>query len=205
MYPRRSPIRQSFYGVIFASINIMHKKNTQNLSIDPDKPCPQQQRCACPYWAATSKACLLVKDGLFLPVQAHISAYCSSQYYPSCHHYQLLSPLQEELPTTEQSSSNRRRSIRVPRYQIFRFAEINTSGKLPENRLEETWTIDISKHGARFATYRYLKPNTLIRFTLEGENELNITQGQGRIVWTEPIEKTSLFHAGISFSEPPQA
>ncbi|MGD9948356.1 MAG: PilZ domain-containing protein [Desulfobulbus sp.] len=144
---------------------------------------------------------MLVKDGLFLPVPEHIAAYCTSQYYLSCHHYQLLANLHDHPPKEDQRPINRRRSIRIPRYHLFRFSELSPNKQTPETRQEETWTIDVSEHGIRFASYRYLAPDTLIRFSLEGENRLNIDNGQARVVWSEPLENTPLFHAGIAFSE----
>ena len=143
---------------------------------------------------------MLVKDGLFLPVQEHITAYCTSQHYPSCRHYQLLASEHQEPARDNHLPVNRRRSVRVPQYHLFRFSELHPKQRTPENRLEETWTIDVSEHGIRFASYRYLAPNTLIRFSLEGDNRRDIARGEARVSWSEPLENTPLYHAGIAFS-----
>jgi hypothetical protein len=153
---------------------------------------------SCPHWSATSKTCMLVTDGLFLPVQEHILTYCTSTFYPSCRHYQLLATPQTHAAPTDHLPVNRRRSVRIPRHHVFRFSEISPKDRIPTRRTQETWTIDLSQQGIRFASYRFLPPNTLIRFALEGEDTLCPPTGEGRVVWSEPLENTPLFHAGIA-------
>jgi hypothetical protein len=141
---------------------------------------------------------MLVTDGLFLPVQEHITTYCTSEYYPSCRHYQLLATPANTPQSTDHQPSHRRRSVRIPRYHGFRFSEISPKDRLPTKRTEETWTIDLSQQGIRFASYRFLPPDTMIRFSLDSEGGICPTTGQGRVVWSEPLENTPLFHAGIA-------
>ena len=96
---------------------------------------------------------------------------------------------------------NRRRSVRIPQFHLFRFSELHPNKRGSDNQAEETWTIDVSEHGMRFASYRYLPPNTRIQYTVEGESRGNLSRGQGKVIWSEPLENTQLFHAGIAFSE----
>lgn len=175
-------------------------KKTQSIDLNEvgNLGARSEARC-CPYWSAISKACLLVKDGLFLPVQEHITAYCTSQYYLSCQHFQRLATSQNERQQEGQLPDNRRRSVRVPRYHIFRFSEITPANQSLENRQEESWTIDVCEHGLRFASYRHLTPDSMIRFSLEGEERLSPTQGNARVIWSRPLESTALFHTGIAF------
>jgi hypothetical protein len=141
---------------------------------------------------------MLVTDGLFLPVPEHIATYCTSSHYPFCSHYQLLATPADRLAPPDHLPINRRRFVRVPRYHVFRFSEITGSDHPPLERTEETWTIDLSQEGIRFASYHLLAPETMIRFSLEGQNSVCPPTGLGRVIWSEPLENTLLFHSGIA-------
>ena len=188
------------YGPVIANKRTMQKEpslyHLSNQTASPTK----NAACNCPHWCEGSKSCMLVKEGLFLPIQEHIIAYCTSQYYPSCQHYQLLAHPQPPPLKDDQLSINRRRSIRVPRYHLFRFSELCTNNQCTENREEETWTIDVSEHGIRFASYRLLTPDTHILYALERENMAQ-SRGRGRVIWSRPLDNTPMFHAAISLTE----
>ena len=139
-------------------------------------------------------------DGLFLPVEEHIIAYCGAKFYAACPHYQLLGISKTESPKSDNPAMNRRRSARIPQYHVIRFAEISSDSHFPENRTEESWTIDLSQHGIRFVSYRIIEPETKLSFTLGGRDGTRPTKGSGRVVWSEPLENSPLFHTGIAFS-----
>lgn len=161
------------------------------------------RQCVCPHWSPSDRACLLVKDGLFLPVEQHVAVYCMSCHFPSCRQYQTLAE-----PAIHQGKDgdlpiNRRRSIRIPSYHNFRFSEITGSDQLPGQRDDDAWTIDLSAGGIRFASRHPLNPDTTIHFFLEPDGMGAPVEGSGRVIWSEPLENTPLFHAGIAFAEPP--
>jgi len=154
----------------------------------------------CPHWSAGSKTCLLVTDGLFLPVEEHIIAYCGAKFYPSCPHFQRLAAPKTDPHHADALAVNRRRSTRIPQYHVIHFAEVSNTDHSPENRTEESWTIDLSQHGIRFVSYRLLEPETLIDFSLESRHNGPPTKGHGRVVWSEPLENSQLFHSGIALA-----
>jgi hypothetical protein len=146
---------------------------------------------------------MLVKDGLFLPIEQHVAAYCTSSYYPSCRQYQLLVGAETNVRDNESLPINRRRSVRIPSHNNFRFSEITGSDQLPGQRDDDAWTIDLSAGGIRFASRHPLNPDTTIHFFLEPDGMGDPVEGSGRVIWSEPLENTPLFHAGIAFAEPP--
>lgn len=161
---------------------------------------PRSSTRCCPHWAPGSRSCLLVTDGLFLPVEEHIIAYCGSKFYPTCPHFQRLAAPKNDPHHTDALTVNRRRSARIPQYHVIQFVEISSDDQSPENRTEESWTIDLSQHGIRFVSYRLLEPETLIGFSLESRHNTPPTKGHGRVVWSEPLENSQLFHTGITFA-----
>ena len=158
-----------------------------------------KQWCACPYWDSDSRSCLLVKDGLFLPVEEHVVTYCLSSQYIVCMHYELLAGKDEPARKDEAVPVNRRRSIRIPCRHLFRFSEITGSDQVPTLREENAWTIDLSDHGIRFATRQQLSPETAVHFVLESGETAKPLQGTGMVVWSKPLANTPLFHAAIAF------
>jgi hypothetical protein len=168
---------------------------------------PQKSRlkkCTCPYWAASSRACLLVKEGLFLPLQQHVDVYCLSSRYPSCRHYLLLAEAQNKTIQERQeqtSAISRRRSIRIPSHYSFRFSEITANDQLPGLQEDDAWTIDLSDHGIRFASRQWLTPDTVIRFFLILDDSNGGIEKTGRVIWCEPLENMPLYHAGIAFPD----
>ena len=161
------------------------------------------RQCICPHWSPSDRACLLVKDGLFLPVEQHVAAYCTSSHFPSCRQYQLLAGSNVNVGDNESQPINRRRSVRIPSHNNFRFSEITGSDQLPGQRDDDAWTIDLSNGGIRFASRLPLAPDTVIHFSLETDGTDAQMEGAGRVIWSEPLENTPLFHAGIAFTAPP--
>ncbi|MGI6657443.1 MAG: PilZ domain-containing protein [Desulfobulbus sp.] len=158
----------------------------------------------CPYWAASTRTCQLITDGLFLPISQHVAAYCTSNNHASCTQYQKCT----EHPSSPQKSEllqiNRRRSLRIPTCYNFRFSELSSaSHRHPVSN--EAWTIDLSDHGIRFASRLRLQPDTLILFALKTDDMVETFEGTGRVVWSEPFENTKLFSIGMTFAPNPAA
>ncbi len=160
---------------------------------------PRLKRCTCPYWHPSSRACLSVEEGLFIPVYQHVEAYCLSTSYSSCGHYHLTTEPPAETKQNQGSPPNRRRSIRVPNYHNFRFSEITGDDQTPGLQEDDAWTVDLSDYGIRFATRQLLTPDTAIHFSLDSDDTATKIEGTGKVIWSEPLANTPLFHAGIVF------
>ncbi len=149
--------------------------------------------------------CLLVKEGLFLPMSQHVALYCVSSSYASCSYYQRLgiSAQDEGRQREMETAVNRRRSIRIPNRYTFRFVGIADSG--PEDtalREADAWTVDISGYGLRFACRQPLSKEALISFSLGGDASVTGIRGTGRVVWCKPLDNSDCFQAGMVFVEP---
>ena len=147
------------------------------------------------------RACLLVKEGLFIPIDQHVAIYCLSSHYLSCRHYQLLANAEDEAGQDQIAPINRRRSIRTPSRHAFRFSEITDHDNLPGLREDDAWTVDLSDHGIRFASRQVLIRDTDINFFMEADNTAAKVEGTGKVIWCEPLENTPMFHAGIVFTD----
>ncbi len=185
----------------FLQIFCMHRKKRteQGETVIPEMPLLKP--CICPHWSPHSRACLLVKEGIFMPVEQHVAAYCLSSYYRSCRHYLLLAEAEKTVDQKQGAPSNRRRSIRIPSRHLFRFSEITGHDQIPGIREDDAWTIDLSDHGIRFASRQPLPLDTDICFALDADDRADQIEGKGRVVWCEPLENTALFHAGIVFTD----
>ena len=170
----------------------------------PETP-KRAKRCACPHWLPEGRNCGLITEGLFLPLEQHITAYCRSCHYPACLHYQLLAGKSSAEPAHETTPLNRRRSIRIPHRHLFRFSEITGSDQNGGFREDDAWTVDLSDHGIRFATRQLLPLGATLRFQVDTGVPGGTRQGIGRVTWSQPLEKSPLFHAGIALVESPAA
>lgn len=152
------------------------------------------QPCLCPYWEAASRYCMLIDNGLYIPLKTHVAFYCQSSHHPSCHQYQLLTG-----PITT-LSNNRRRSIRVPSHHSFRFSTITAQGQLQYGQELAGLTLDLSEHGLSCASLALLPPETSIRFFLDADATGTPAEGIGRVIWSNPIGNKTFYHSGIAFS-----
>lgn len=182
----------------------MHKTKATDINGPATWETAGNDQAACPHWCRSCRSCLLVKEGLFLPINQHVISYCLARHYSSCLHYQLLAGEAEPADHKQLKPDNRRRSIRVPSTHTFRFSEITGHDHIPGLRENDAWTIDLSDHGIRFASRQMLTADTAIRFLLEADDSTSPVEGTGRVIWCEPLENTPLFHAGITFTHPPQ-
>ena len=154
---------------------------------------------SCPYWEQDSHLCLLVEEGIFLPIEAHISTYCLTSLYALCNQYEVLVSHDQWSEQSGYFTNNRRRSVRIPSQHLFRYTEITGSDHPPSIREDDAWTVDLSAHGIRFSTRRLLPPKTMLRFEMVKGDKESIA-GIGRVVWSKPIESSQLFHSAIVFS-----
>ena len=152
----------------------------------------------CPHWSQQDRSCLLSQKGLFLPVTEHVEIYCEGGNYSSCSQYmgQVLRP---PAGTVIDQGVNRRRHPRVPGRFFFRLAESSAEEDL--NRLidDAAITVDLSRGGIRFESYRALPEGAEILFSLNGDFSSVPLRGRGRVKWCRSLDDAPLYHAGISF------
>jgi hypothetical protein len=132
-------------------------------------------------------------------VEQHVTAYCLSGLYAACSHFQWLGGDADSGAGRTMPPINRRRSIRIPDRHIFRFSEITGSDQIGNIREDDAWTVDLSDHGIRFTAHQFLPPGTTLQYHLGSDTDTNRIDGLGRVVWSEPLANTALFHIGIAF------
>jgi len=154
----------------------------------------------CPYWDAAGRFCMLVDDGLYIPLKRHVSFYCQSSHHPSCYQYQQLTGATDTVHPKTTLPNNRRRSNRVPSHHSFRFSQITEQGQLQYGQEQAALTLDLSEHGLSCASLAQLPPETSIRFFLDTDATGAPAEGIGRVIWSHPIGNKTFFHSGIAFS-----
>lgn len=182
--------------VIFMNGDIFSQQSNPQIS----DTCRAHQG-GCPSWDACRNVCLQVKDGLFLPVAQHVTAYCQSSRHPSCPHFRLQTTTHDGGPRLHASRPERRRSDRIATHRLFRFSETSTSSKSVATEQDDAWAIDLSDTGARFASARHFLSGTAIHFLLAADDTTACTEGIGQVIWSKPLGNTSLFQTGIAFTE----
>jgi len=155
------------------------------------------KECYCLYWAPFTCSCLLITNGLLLPLKEYILLYCHTNRFFLCPHYQQLANAEELTETEPKKPMNHRRSIRFPGYHDFYFSKL--IGKhLLKTREENTWTFDISDYGVRFASDQSLTRDAAIHFLVKDDEIATTVEGVGRVVWCDPLKHTPLFQVGVA-------
>lgn len=162
-----------------------------------------QVRCFCPYWSPFTCSCLLVKDALFIPLKSHVTLYCFSSRFSFCPYYLQLAEGENQAKKTQKKPTNHRRSVRIPGYHSFRYSQLidkQLNKQLNKTKESNTWTLDVSDHGLRFASEQSLAQDTAIRFFVEDDLSVTKIEGVGRVVWSAPLKNTSLFQVGVAIT-----
>ncbi len=171
----------------------------------------------CPYWSDSTKSCLVNKEGLYLPVSEHIHTYCRTSNYPSCPQFeQQGTALQENqngsgkvadrrecivVDRREIRETDRRGSVRISGSYSLQLAGLQKDGHTTSLLDKQATTVDLSLGGIRLQTHCELPVNSMVSFSMNGDSGGPPVQGIGQIRWCRPVEDTSVYHAGIVFTE----
>jgi len=150
----------------------------------------------CPFWAAESKKCRVCNDGLFIPLEEHIVAYCTSKDHHHCLQYSLHAPQSQQ---TRDDSINRRQSQRVKLTNPIQLLKLIKSGKVVHQLEENAETLDVSSVGMRLHTSVPLVNDTVIQFSFNGTFPEPLKAGAGLVEWCKKQLDGPGYQAGISF------
>lgn len=150
----------------------------------------------CPFWSTESKKCRVCNDGLFIPLQEHIVAYCTSKDHHYCLQYSLHAPKSQE---SRDDSINRRQSRRVKLSNQIQILKLIKSGKVMQKLEEDAETLDLSTIGMRIHTSVPLVNDTVIQFSFNGTFPEPLQTGAGLVEWCNKQLDAPGYHAGISF------
>lgn len=157
-------------------------------------------RDICPFWSTESKKCRVCKDGLFIPLDEHISTYCTSKDHHLCLQYSLHAP-KDKLATddTGNNSANRRQSMRIELSDQIQLLKMIQSGEIIKQFTANAETLDMSKIGMRLQTNVPLINDSVVQFAFDKSFPANLRTGAGIVEWCNKQIDTPGYQAGISF------
>ena len=154
----------------------------------------------CPFWAIESKKCQVRNGGLFIPMDEHIAAYCTTLDYPHCLQYVMYARTQvADFNNTADTSENRRRYHRHRFTRKVTLVKLVESGEIVSHLSSVASTYDLSKGGMRLHLDKPLKDDTLIKFSFEDVFPEAIKHGTARVQWCNKQVDEQGYQAGIAF------
>ena len=159
------------------------------------------QRKFCPFWSPASLKCRLCSEGLFIPLEDHIEAYCTTVEYPMCLQYNLSSKsfLHSTAMNRAAGYDNRRRYRRVEGLHRITLVRLNSSGKVASHFAVQATTLDLSLGGLRLQAEEPLINDTVVQFSFDDLSpEFSLT-GTATIRWCHRLIDTPEYQAGLAF------
>ncbi len=160
--------------------------------------CKHQVKC--PFWSAASAQCNVCKSGIFIPLDDHIEAFCTTFHYTACVQYTLHSEnqinLQEKVRNSEE---NRRKYLRIDTSHKITLVKILKYGKLISNFSSDAQTLDMSKGGIRLLTKNPLVYDTLVQFSFDTSFPQALREITGQVQWCKKELDETGYQAGLSF------
>ena len=153
----------------------------------------------CPFWSMSTKKCRVCKDGLFIPLEEHIVAYCTSPDHHHCLQYSLHAPKNNQSAAFDERSVNRRQSLRIKLNNRIQLVKMIRSGEIVEHLSQKAETLDISKIGMRLHTDFPLTSDSVIQFAFNEKFPAELRSGAGLVEWCNKQIDEPGYHAGISF------
>ena len=173
---------------------VLHQKSSE----PPKDYAPT--RTICQYWSPQNCSCLLVTAGLFIPLPNHLVEYCHSVNFSKCPYYLKLLNDSKISDNERRALLNQRRAQRVFKYLDFQFSRIIKKDFFQSIQYETAWTTDINGYGVSFISKKYITPETHLRFLIEDNAFIPVTDGFGKVVWCRVLPATSYFQTGMEFS-----
>lgn len=154
----------------------------------------------CTFWSESANKCRVCKDGLFIPLDEHIEAFCKSPDHRQCLQYSLHAPSSESIKERFLSeAANRRQYIRVETKNNIRLIKLIKSGEVLEHMSEPAHTLDVSRIGMRLKTDIPLVDDSVLQFAFDDKSPYSVKSGTGIVEWCNKQIDTPGYEAGISF------
>jgi hypothetical protein len=157
-------------------------------------------RTICPFWSMDSKKCRVCKDGLFIPLDDHIDAFCMSEDYHCCLQYSLHAPDDQQAANLlNKHTGNRRQSVRIKLSNQIQLLKLIKSGEIIQHLTESAETLDLSHIGMRLQTNVPLIDDSVVQFSFGDSFPAAIKRGAGLVQWCNKQIDGPGYQAGISF------
>lgn len=150
----------------------------------------------CPFWSVNSKKCRVCDDGLFIPLEKHIAAYCTSKDHPHCLQYSLHAPKDQGAAS---QSANRRQTLRIKLSNQIQLLKLITSGQVIRQLTGKAETLDVSHIGMRLQTDIPLVHDSVVQFAFNDKFPSTLKKGVGVVEWCNKQIDSPGYQAGISF------
>jgi hypothetical protein len=156
------------------------------------------RRCLrrCPYWCNQSRRCTISRNGLFIPLENQISAYCVSEKYDSCRQYkeeQILLQAEREVV-----SFNRRKHPRAASEYSLTLRFLSDTNKLIWHTAGMAKTINLSDGGMQITTKGPLFSDSIVRFSYVN-SDTSQRLGLARVKWCHYRQEIMKYVAGLCF------
>ncbi len=150
----------------------------------------------CPYWLAKSRKCLISSKGLFIPLENHISTYCTTSKHTNCHLYRDELFLQQSGNST--SKHNRRRFNRFPGGKRLILHQV-TNTDTRDTSSKTAYTTNQSAGGMQIRTQSPLFHGSLISFSYDKSSRSSQQKNLARVMWCQYQKDTLVYLAGLAF------
>lgn len=158
----------------------------------------KNRHSGCPFWSPTSGNCKLSLEGLFIPLDDHIDAFCRSGNYSQCVQHRV------DFSTDEMelyhSVSERRQFDRHSGSQeitIFHADQYNDDSS-PQLAAR---VVDFSQGGIRLLAPNHLNRDTTVTCSLDDSFPEHLRSGAAMIRWCRPLLNNNGFQLGLSFRD----
>lgn len=155
----------------------------------------------CPYWLAKSRKCLISRKGLFIPLENHISIFCTTLKHSNCHLYRDELFLQQSGSTT--SKHNRRRFNRFPGGKRLTLHQV-TNTATRDVASKTAYTTNLSAGGMQIRTQSPLFHGSLISFSYDKAARTPQQKNLARVMWCQYQKDTLVYLAGLAFQSDDQ-
>ncbi|PHR28993.1 MAG: hypothetical protein COA36_04755 [Desulfotalea sp.] len=153
----------------------------------------------CAFWSVDLKKCQVCKGGLFIPLDEHITSYCTSNDHHYCLQYCLHARKTKQTDQDKQPSTNRRKSQRVEISKQVQLLKTIKSGKIINQISANAKTLDVSNVGMRLQTNVPLVNDTVIQFSFDDTFPVTLKTGAGLVEWCNKQIDSPGYQVGISF------
>ncbi len=158
----------------------------------------------CPFWSTGSKKCGIAKDGLFIPLDDHVEAFCKTSHFSACSQYTLYSENQIcLLERVRKCEENRRKYMRIATSHDITLVKIFKSKRLKSQISYRAKMIDVSKEGLRMAIKEPLIHDMMVHCSFDDSDD-SFPQGLheviGRVEWCNKQIDEPGYQAGLSIN-----
>lgn len=153
----------------------------------------------CPYWLAKSRKCLISRQGLFIPLESHITNYCTTLRHTHCRLY--VDELFIQQSSSKVSKLNRRRYNRFPSGHQLTLQQVTGANSRRKASSKTVFTTNESAGGLQIRTQSPLFNGSLVSFSYKSSADSARHKKLARVMWCRYQKDTLVYLAGLSFQK----